>query len=167
MGDCAWQVTVWQVTQITVWDWGEENQDHILKIPAPRKNPAYSSREKKIYSDLIFLLCHDYLQSSSSAVSPSFSCSNLCGHFYSACQHSVWMSSKQEEIVTPFSPHQQNRDFISASMESSENVSMLRRGAWKFIMDTTPHSPVCFLLYLCIALSLTVTMGTSWCLWYL
>lgn len=28
MGDYPWQVTVWQVIQITVWDWGEENQDH-------------------------------------------------------------------------------------------------------------------------------------------
>lgn len=43
--------------------------------------------------------------------------------------------------------------FISASMMSSKNVSVLRRGAWKFIMDPAPHSPVCFLLYLCIALN--------------
>lgn len=103
MGDNAWWVTIWQVIQVTVWDWGEEKQNHILKISAPRKNPANSNREKKIYSALILVLCYDYLQSSSSAVFPSFSGSNLCGHFYYACQHSIWVSSKHDEIVTLFS----------------------------------------------------------------
>lgn len=68
------------------------------------------------------------------------------------------MPSEQEEILPLFSPHQQNMDFISASMESSKNVSVPRKRAWRFIIDTTPHSPASFLFCLCIALGLSVTM---------
>lgn len=67
--------------------------------PEKESSSPATVTERKICSDLIFLLCYDYLQSSGSAVFLSFSCFNLCRHFYYTCHHSIWMPSKQKEIL--------------------------------------------------------------------